>query len=80
MIHDCACENVANGRCICLHPPSIPCEFKFPASEKNISELKKIRCCSVQDEDRQEVNFCSNRRAVPTELTRMKMLVAVGFP
>ena len=46
LCNDCACENVACGRCICLHPPSIAREFKFPASEKNIS--------SVQDEDRQE--------------------------
>ena len=48
---------------------------------KSISELKKI---TVQSRMRiaKNSNFCStsNRRAVPIELTKMKMLDAAGFP
>ena len=52
--NDCACENVACGRCICLHLPSIAKEFKFPAKRKEHLCTRKIHYCSIQDEDRQE--------------------------
>ena len=62
-------------------PPSIARNSKCPASEKSISELKK-KNTTVQSRMRIANNstFCSNRRAVPTELTKTKMLDAAGFP
>ena len=50
---DCTCENVACGRCICLHTPSIAREFNFRQAKK-ASLNKKNHHCSVQDEGRQE--------------------------
>ena len=81
LCNDCTCENVACGRRICLHPQSIAREFKFRASEKASLNKKNT---TVQSRMRiaKNSNFCStsNRRAVPTELTRAKMLDAAGFP
>ena len=60
-------------------PSRLPRNSKFLATEgsspekKNTTVLSKVRFAKNS-------NFCSNRRAVPTELTRTKMLVAVGFP
>ena len=78
LCNDCACENVACGRCICLHSRSIAKEFKFPASEK-ISEQKETTFQS-RLKIAKNSNFCStsDRRAVSFVL--MKMLDAAGFP
>ena len=78
---DCACENVARGRCLCLHTPSIAKEFTFQQAKKHLWTKKT----SVQSRMRfaKNSNFCStsNRRAVPTELTRTNVLdSATSFP
>ena len=74
LCNDCACDDVACGRCICLHP-----SIQFPTSEK--ASLKKNNHCAVQDEDRQDSNFSTpSSLAVPIELMKTKMLDAAGFP
>ena len=71
LCNDCACKNVACGRCICVHNLRLAGNSNFRQA-KRASELKKNSLLLNS-------NFCSNRRAVPTELTRTKMLDAAGF-
>ena len=82
LCNDCACENVACGRCVCVHHPSIAREFTFWQAKKSISEPKKITIVQSRMRIAKNSNFCStsNRRAVPIELMKTKMLDAEGFP
>ena len=71
-------------RQVYLSTPPVDCQgIQFPASEKGISELKKITTVQSRMRIAKNSNFCSiaNRRAVPTELTRTSVLdSATGFP
>ena len=83
LCNDCTCENVACGRCICPHPASIAREFTFRQAKKSISELKKNTTVQSRMGIAKNSNFCStsNRRVVPTDLTRTNVLdAATGFP
>ena len=53
LCNDCALENVACGRCICLRLPLIARELKISGKRHGISEQEK-KTGSVQDEVRQE--------------------------
>ena len=39
----CGCENVACGRCSCLHPPSIAREFTFPQAKNEKASLTTVQ-------------------------------------
>ena len=79
---DCTCENVACGRCICLHHPSIAREFNFRQAKKASLNEKKITTVQSRMRIAKNSNFCSivNRRAVPTELTRTNVLDSATVP
>ena len=80
---DCSCENVACGRCICLHLRSNAREFTFrQATKEDTSELRNYSC-SVQDEDRQEFQLLFDFQSSCSShcLTRTNLLDSVtGFP
>ena len=62
--------------------PSIAREFTFRQAKKSISELKKTTVLQSRMRIAKKSNFCStsNRRAVPTELTRTSVLdSSTGF-
>ena len=67
---------------VSVKTPSIVREFKFLASEKSISERKKITTVQSWMRIVKNSNFCStsNRRVVPIELMKTKMLDTAGFP
>ena len=76
MCNDCTCESVACGRCICL-------QNSLSSKRKSISEQKKNSTVQSRMRIAKNSNFCStsNRRAVPTELTRTNVLDSgTGFP
>ena len=64
LCNGCACENVACGRCVCLHTPSVARGIQFPASEKASLDLNN-HFCSVQDEDRQEFQLLLQSSCCP---------------
>ena len=81
LCNDRACENVACGRCICLHTRRYPGCPNFGQAKKKTLNKKNT---SVQSRLKiaKNSNFCStsNRRAVPIVLMMTKMLGAAGFP
>ena len=79
LCNDCTCENVACGKCICLHLPSIAREVASLQASLN------AEITTVQSRMRiaKNSNFCStsNHRAGPTELTRTNVSdSATSFP
>ena len=66
--------------CVCLHTPSIAKEFSFQQAKKCISE-QKMTTVGSRLRTVKNSNFCllANRRAVPVELMKTKMLDAAGF-
>ena len=80
VICDCTCENVACGSVSVYTPRRLP-EFAFQQAKK-ASLNKKFTADQSRMRIAKNSNFCStsNRRAVPTELTRTKTLDAASFP
>ena len=76
----CTRENVACGRCVSLHTRRLP-KNSLSVKRKSISELKKITAVQFRMRVAKNSNFCStsNRRAVPIDLMKTKMLDAAGF-
>ena len=74
----CTCENVACGKCTCLHLPSISQGTHFPASKKKKEGISELRnhYCSLQMRIAKNSNFCltSNHLVAPTDFTRTNVL------
>ena len=80
LCNDCTCENVACGRSV-YTSRQLP-GHSVSGKRKSISELKKITTVQSRMRIAKNSNFCStsNRRAVPIESMKTKMLDAAGFP